>query len=125
MKQRVLTVMTTMVLFGVLAAGTGCGGPRRVVTLNAADVSAVVGDGSLTIGNVSNETWTNVRLVLDESFTDTIDKLAPGQTVTLPAADFTHEGQAIDPSAIGHGLFLQMTCDLPGQRAGYFSTVWH
>lgn len=125
MKQRVLLVTTIIVLLGLLAAGTGCGGPRKVVKLNAADVSAVVGEGSVTIGNVSNETWTNVRLVLNESFADIIDKLAPGETVTLPAADFTHEGEAIDPAAIGHGLFLQMTCDLPGQRAGAFSTVWH
>jgi hypothetical protein len=138
---RVLIVV--LLLFGLVAAVAGCGrrtgstatnaestatagsGNRTTVKLDYADITATVGDGSLAITNTSNETWTNVRLTLDRSFTGTLKEILPQQTVVIPAGNFTRDGESIDPSLIGHGLVFEMTCDLPGNREGTFFTMWH
>ncbi len=131
------------ILLGLVTAGTGCGrgagpaatnpespatagsGNRTTVELTNTDITTIFENGSFNITNTSNETWTNVHLTLDQAYTNILNQILPRQSVTVPPADFVHNGRSIDPSFIGHGLVFEITCDLPGNREGTFFILWH
>jgi hypothetical protein len=127
---RVLTLL--FIIFAIVTVGFGCS-PRTTVqlenvprtTVQLEYVPAAILNGSLSITNNTQEIWTNVRLTLNGSFTYLVKEILPQQTVSIPARDFTHNGESLAPSLLGHGSMLDLKCDLPSNREGTFTTLWH
>jgi hypothetical protein len=106
----------------LVTVGFGCS-TRPTVHLENIPVT-ILNDG-LLITNNTQEDWTNIQLTLNSSFTYSIKEINPQQTVNILAKDFTHNGQSLDPSLLGHGSTIMIRCDLPDNREGLFETVWH
>lgn len=83
-------------------------------------------DGNFVITNPTEWVWTNVRLLLNDSFTYTLAddaEVKPQQTITIPASAFTNNGESLGPS--GRPWIIKVFCDLPSNRRGEFVGSWH
>ena len=121
-KQLLMKALFIIMMFVLVIIGFGCG-TRPTVQMDNIPVT-ILNDG-LLITNNTQEDWTNIQLTLNSSFTYSIKEINPQQTVNILAKDFTHNGQSLDPSLLGHGSTIMIRCDLPDNREGLFETVWH
>ncbi len=81
-------------------------------------------NGNIVIANRTEWVWTDVRMLLDASFTYSLPRIDPGQTVTVPAREFVQNiFLSYPPTARPWGIVV--SCDLPDGRRGEFSGSWH
>ena len=113
--------IVTVVLAGLCATFLeGCGS-SHITSLGA---SAAFIEGNIVITNNTTSSWTNVVLLLNDSFLYRLEQVNPQQTVTIPANEFIYNGKSFEASDTKPWI-IKISCSLENGKHGEFVGSWH
>jgi hypothetical protein len=113
----IVGVLTGLVSIILLAS---CSHPHPV---NLGDSVAFIG-GNITFINNTSTDWTNVQLLLNESYTYSLSRVESQQTVSIPANEFVQNGEPFDMST-ERPWTIKILCNLANGEPGEFIGSWH